>query len=126
MLNPPDVKYPRHFPTRSHNDAKKTDVPKFFWTGFIEAHEPSGEVISLVDADLEAHLRWMDESGALANTAIAIISDHGLHMGYWFTLKLEQAVLENKLPVCHLILPRSLLDAVPGTREHLKVGPIAF
>ncbi len=70
---------------------------------------------------MEAHLRAMDARGDLDNTAVVIFSDHGLHMGYLFALKVEQSVAENRLGLCHVILPRSMLD-VGDTRAALQAN----
>jgi membrane-anchored protein YejM (alkaline phosphatase superfamily) len=47
---------------------------------FMEAHEPSGEVIKYMDDRLYNFLTTMQQTGELDDTAVILLADHGLHL----------------------------------------------
>jgi phosphoglycerol transferase MdoB-like AlkP superfamily enzyme len=48
----------------------------------MDSHEFSGEIVSYLDDNLEAYLRWMKQEGFLNNTVIMLYSDHGNHINF--------------------------------------------
>ncbi|MES1909435.1 MAG: hypothetical protein MHM6MM_002170 [Cercozoa sp. M6MM] len=87
------------------------DEPKFAWLGLIEAHEGTGEVISQVDdSAVEGVLEWLQQRGDLSNTAVVLVSDHGLHMGLWYAMETTDVIAENRYALLHMLLPKGLLS----------------
>ena len=62
---------------------------QFIVGAFNEGHEGTGEVIGLVDDDLVEFLGEINYN----NTAVFIVSDHGLHMNIMFAFR-EQSVIK--------------------------------
>eukprot|EP00727_Mastigamoeba_balamuthi_P014522 m51a1_g9695 hypothetical protein (681) ;mRNA; r:1365073-1367349 len=96
------------------------DVPKFSWTYFYEGHEPTGNVIQQIDAELSDLVsgRVVD----LNNTAVVVFSDHGQHGDLPYLLKTESGVLDNKLPLLYMMLPQHVLRARPDLRDNLRAN----
>jgi len=91
--------------------------PWFFRSSYMEAHENTSEVLSLMDDDLLNFFESLSEE-TLNRTAIIIVSDHGLHMGinYLFT---NQGHIEHKLPFLSTLIPERFLDKYPELRKNL-------
>ncbi|KAH3742632.1 type I phosphodiesterase/nucleotide pyrophosphatase [Pelomyxa schiedti] len=78
------------------------DQPKFLLVKFTEGHEPSGSVLGMLDNSIAAFVRSLD----LNETAVFLVSDHGLHMGPLWSMNAASTRLENKLPGWFMILPK--------------------
>jgi len=91
-------------------------VPKFIVGAFNEGHEGTGEVIGLVDDDLVEFLAEVDFN----NTAVFIVSDHGLHMNIMFAFKEPSVLKENALGLLTTILPTWFLEKHPDINTNLK------
>jgi len=91
--------------------------PWFFRASFMEAHESSGEVLSLMDDDLENFFGSLSKE-TLERTAILIMSDHGLHMGFNF-LFTRQGQVEHKLPVFTTLIPERFFNKYPELRKNI-------
>jgi len=69
-------------------------------------HEGTGEVIRYLDEPLAEFLEDMSMSGYLEDTAVIMMSDHGLHMhGMFYFLNLENVHTEVNLPGLFIHLP---------------------
>lgn len=64
-------------------------LPRFGLAMFNEGHEGTGDVIGLVDDDLHEFLSAGYKSGSFDNTAVVLLSDHGLHMGVFYMLSVS-------------------------------------
>jgi len=91
------------------------DVPKFILASFIEAHESTGDVIKLVDKDFAEYLTTINFN----DTAVFIVSDHGLHSGLNFMLDTYSARIENSLALFYLLLPNWYLKENVGLKDVL-------
>lgn len=91
--------------------------PWFFRSSFIEGHEGTAEVLSLMDDDLVDFFSTINDD-TLNRTAILIMSDHGLHMGLSYLFS-DQGRTEHKLPFLATLIPERFLDAYPQLRENL-------
>jgi len=83
-------------------------TPWFMTGSFIEGHEGTGEVLSTLDNDLSEFLFTLNAEGALKNTVVFIISDHGLHMGLNFVYS-TNGIIEHANPLFMALLPESML-----------------
>jgi len=90
--------------------------PKFVVAAFNEGHEGTGEVVGLLDDDLENFLSLVDFN----NTAVFLVSDHGLHMNIMFAFREESVVKENALGLLSAIFPTWFLQKYPQVRNNLK------
>ncbi|PRP85778.1 hypothetical protein PROFUN_05970 [Planoprotostelium fungivorum] len=97
-------------------DRAYPDLPKFGTATFLEGHETTADVIRTVDDDLKAFLEKID----LNRTVVFLTADHGSHMNVFFVAKTYAGLLENSLPLGHVIVPRWMLKAKPEMREALK------
>jgi len=91
--------------------------PWFFRSSYIEAHESSAEVLSMTDDDFANFFGSLKEE-TLNRTAIFVMSDHGLHMGFSY-LSSEQGFVEHKLPVFTTLIPERFLNKYPELRKNL-------
>jgi len=91
--------------------------PWFFRASFIEAHEGTASVLSLMDDDLVDLFESLSDE-ALDRTAIIMMSDHGLHMGLCF-LFTHQGFVEHKLPFLATLIPERFLKEYPELRKNL-------
>jgi len=107
------------------------------WTAglFMEGHEGTGEVIHSMDGDLTAFLQGMTgcvdsplrpdgglrggrsrpklcQGGALNNTLVFLMADHGGHMGPYSVGSLT-GNLENQLPLFTVLAPEAWLKSRP-------------
>jgi hypothetical protein len=119
--------------------AAYTDVPTFAFTAFTEAHEPTGEVVGLLDADLHAYLAELERNEALQrrgeldvdvpslrNTAVLLVADHGLHLGLMSGLGVELVKYENMYALFDLVLPAWFLEQQPQLRRTLRANEQAL
>jgi len=91
--------------------------PWFFRSSFIEGHEGTAEVLSLMDDDLVDFFDTLNEE-TLNRTAIIIMSDHGLHMGLSYLFS-DQGRTEHKLPHLTTLIPERFLNEYPVLRTNL-------
>jgi len=91
--------------------------PWFFRSSFIEGHEGTAEVLSLMDDDLVDFFDTLTEK-TLNHTAIIIMSDHGLHMGLSYLFS-DQGFTEHKLPHLTTLIPENFLNEFPELRTNL-------
>jgi len=103
--------------TRQFIDLYDGKNPWFFRAAFIEAHESSAEVLSYMDDDLEQFFDSLPKE-TLERTAILIMSDHGLHMGFSY-LSSEQGQVEHKLPVFTTLIPERFLNKYPELKKNI-------
>ncbi len=97
------------------------DLPRFGIAALIEGHEATGEVIAQVDtkvASLLANASLIDYN----RTIVFVVSDHGHHMGLWWSLRTQSAKLENAMPVLDMIVPNWLLDRHPQVARALSAN----
>ena len=81
--------------------------PKFLRLAFQEAHEGTGEVVTLLDNALYDFLIDFQNRGYLDNTAIFFVSDHGNNMfGFNEIFRFEDYMLEKSLPSWFMLLPK--------------------
>ena len=109
------------------------DVPKFAVAAFTEGHEGTSEVVGLLDEDIYQTLS--NSSLSLNDTIVlmgeyflynavcqcpyaCLVSDHGLHMGLYFGLQTESALLENALPMWIGTHSRPFPPSPPISRTH--------
>ncbi|CAG9322159.1 unnamed protein product [Blepharisma stoltei] len=85
---------------------------------FQEGHEGTGEVISVLDPDLTNFLKKLEKSGDLNQTVVVITSDHGLHMGPYYTGS-KMGAFEEKLPTLFMIYPQWFINKYPEFRQNL-------
>eukprot|EP00727_Mastigamoeba_balamuthi_P009662 m51a1_g5318 hypothetical protein (869) ;mRNA; f:316471-321407 len=88
------------------------------WGVFMEAHEPSTNVVRQIDAELAQLVagQTMD----LSRAAVFLVSDHGPHGDLGFVLNQRAAMVDNSLPNFELLLPVGFLDSHPRVREALR------
>jgi hypothetical protein len=91
--------------------------PWFFRTTFIEAHESTASVLKLIDGDLADLIGSLDDE-TLNRTAIFMVSDHGLHVGFRFLFS-KQGFVEHKLPFLTTLIPERFLNDYPELRQNL-------
>ncbi|OUM58982.1 hypothetical protein PIROE2DRAFT_64067 [Piromyces sp. E2] len=91
--------------------------PWFFRSSYIEGHEGTAEVLSLMDDDLVDFFETFSEE-TLNRTAIIIMSDHGLHMGLSYLFS-DQGRTEHKLPTLITLIPERFLNKYPEIRTNL-------
>ncbi|XP_077485810.1 uncharacterized protein LOC144096809 [Amblyomma americanum] len=73
-----------------------------------------------LDVPVESLLRNLSASGALSNTALLVMSDHGLRFGA--ARRTEVGREENKTPFCFLALPEHFLRRHPKAAVSLEVN----
>ena len=81
------------------------DNRKFLLLGFIEGNEGTGEVIKYIDNDLSKFLYDFYKKKYLENTAVFLVSDHGLNYnGYYQKINAIDYLNERFLPSFNLLL----------------------
>ncbi|KAJ2083447.1 hypothetical protein H4R24_000827 [Coemansia sp. RSA 988] len=90
--------------------------PYFLMLNLMEGHEGTGEVLRTLDNRLSELLSDLDKSGELEDTALFILSDHGLHMGLNFAF-LNSGQIEHKNPFFAMVLPHWLRNFVDNQPE---------
>eukprot|EP00906_Rhabdomonas_costata_P037043 RCo052043 len=95
----------------------KENVGRAAYVAFEEGHEGSGEVVGYLDPDMAKFMQWMWDEGHLSDTVVVFVGDHGLHMGPLYGTRV--GMLEHKLPVLHMLVPKPLLQRFPELRETL-------
>jgi hypothetical protein len=89
---------------------QKAPATPWFVTGsFIEGHEGTGEVLSTLDSDLSKFLLRLASDGTLQNTALFLLSDHGLHMGLNFVYT-TNGIIEHANPALFAVIPERVLS----------------
>ncbi len=116
------------------------------WTAglFMEGHEGTGEVIRSMDGDLAAFLQGMTgcvdnplradgrlrsskskpklcKGGALNNTLVFLMADHGGHMGP-YSVGSKAGNLENQLPLFTVLAPEAWLRMRPALAQAMAVN----
>ncbi|KAJ1893535.1 hypothetical protein LPJ66_005697 [Kickxella alabastrina] len=81
--------------------------PYLMMLNLMEGHEGTGEVLRTLDNRLSQFLMDLRESGELEDTALFLVSDHGLHMGLNFAF-LNSGQIEHKNPFFSMVLPHWL------------------
>ncbi|KAJ1960670.1 hypothetical protein GGI12_003678, partial [Dipsacomyces acuminosporus] len=94
---------------RSVNE--KTAKPYMLMLNLMEGHEGTGEVLRTADNRLSEFLVELRDSGELEDTALFLLSDHGLHMGLNFAF-LNSGQIEHKNPFFAMVLPQWLRSFV--------------
>lgn len=94
------------------------EMPFFITGAFIEGHEGTGEVLSTLDEDLSEYLLQLASDGTLKDTALFLVSDHGLHMGLNFVYS-TNGEIEHANPTLMALLPERMLNReMIETLEH--------
>jgi len=91
--------------------------PWFFRSSYIEGHESTTEVLNTMDNDLADFFDSLSDE-TLKRTAIIIMSDHGLHMGFAYLFS-NQGRTEHKLPMLTTLIPERFLHKYPELRNNL-------
>jgi len=94
------------------------NLPKFMIAAFNEGHEGTGEVIGLVDEDLVKFLEVVDYN----NTALFILSDHGLHMSPFYAFHEPSAIKENALGLLTGFFPNWFLHKHPQLAKNIRTN----
>ncbi|KAL1522389.1 hypothetical protein AB1Y20_017379 [Prymnesium parvum] len=97
--------------------ANYAHVPRLSWSVYLEGHEPSFRAMSNLDHDLARHLLRLRAAHG-EDTAILLLSDHGIHYGRFFEGS-PSGNLEHALPLFYAILPQRLLDDHPDMEAAL-------
>jgi len=105
---------------------------KYLALSFIDGHEWTNESIKYLDYPLFNFLSEILEkttneknNNINQNTAVVLLSDHGLHMnGPSLLLSFEDVEKEKLLPVFNIILPRNLADSYIGKALELNENRI--
>ncbi|KAJ2659116.1 hypothetical protein IWW48_003648, partial [Coemansia sp. RSA 1200] len=101
---------------RSGLDMNRTERPYMLMLNLMEGHEGTGEVLGTLDSRLSTFLSDMRDSGELEDTALFLLSDHGLHMGLNFAF-LNSGQIEHKNPFFAMVLPQWLRTDLGDTAE---------
>ena len=96
------------------------DVNKFSLVYLLEAHEGTSNVIRLIESDLVRFLKKID----MENTAVIIMGDHGLHMGFAFIYTM-QGDLEVRTPAFLAVIPKRITAAHPEQFANLQANQYA-
>jgi hypothetical protein len=91
------------------------------WTIYLEGHEPSFRLMSSLDAALSSHLLQLRSSGRGQDTAIILLSDHGIHYGTYYDGS-AAGPLEHATPLLYALFPRALLAAHPRLEASLDAN----
>eukprot|EP00033_Pygsuia_biforma_P004193 GCRY01004600.1.p1 GENE.GCRY01004600.1~~GCRY01004600.1.p1 ORF type:complete len:525 (+),score=111.23 GCRY01004600.1:206-1576(+) len=86
-----------------------TGIPKIATTVLNEAHEGSQGVVQTIDEDLAQFVRQFSTDARYNNTVLAIIADHGNHMGPMF-LWTRAGKYEHRLPSLFMAIPNHLVQ----------------
>jgi len=85
------------------------DEKKLLYLEFIDAHEPTQEVIKSMDEPLVNFLEGLERDNLLEDTVILLWGDHGDHLPLFpYTISTKTFTTERALPVMFLVLPNSL------------------
>ena len=94
-------------------------LPTIGFMNFMEAHEGLEQVVKTMDQDLVEYLQEMKESGALDDTMVVLMADHGNDMGFKGVWK-HASWMEKTHPFMTMIVPDALLARVgPEARQTL-------
>ena len=97
-------------------------LPTIGIINLLEAHEGLGQVVKTLDSDLVALLQEMKESGALEDTMVVFLADHGSDMGLK-ELWQKESWIEKTHPFMTMVVPDALLTRVgPRARALLKTN----
>ncbi|KAJ2781585.1 hypothetical protein GGI15_003183 [Coemansia interrupta] len=78
--------------------------PYLLMLNLMEGHEGTGEVLRTLDDRLSQFLADFRDSGEAEDTALFLLSDHGLHMGLNMAF-LNSGKIEHKNPFFSMVLP---------------------
>jgi hypothetical protein len=92
-------------------------LPRLSWSVYLEGHEPTFRAMSLLDADLAAHLLHLRAAHG-ERLAILLISDHGIHYGKYYD-GAKAGAREHALPLFYALFPRRVLGANPAVEAAL-------
>lgn len=87
---------------------------------YTAGHEPSFRAMANLDADLAAHLLKLRASHG-DNTAILLVSDHGIHYGKYYD-GARSGPREHSLPLFYALVPRKALAAHPDVDRALGIN----
>lgn len=90
------------------------DVPKFLLMHHGLYSHDHINVITLADADIEAHLRHMHTSGKFDNAVVILMADHGHRFAK--LRDTQQGQLEERLPFFAVYLPEKFRESGNGSR----------
>ncbi|KAJ2394343.1 hypothetical protein GGI23_004723, partial [Coemansia sp. RSA 2559] len=79
------------------DSSRNNSKPYMLMLNLMEGHEGTGEVIRTLDGRLSTFLADLRDSGELEDTALFLLSDHGLHMGLNYAF-LNSGQIEHKNP----------------------------
>jgi len=91
-------------------------LPKFAWSIFYEAHEPTMSLLPLMDEDLKV---FLENSMEDFKRITVILSDHGPHYGP-YTQKPYPGSIEHKYPLLLMLVPETFLDRYPEVETALR------
>ncbi|KAJ2547376.1 hypothetical protein EV175_005246 [Coemansia sp. RSA 1933] len=89
------------------DSVRNSSRPYLLMLNLMEGHEGTGEVLRTLDDRLSTFLVEMRDRGELEDTALFLLSDHGLHMGLNFAF-LNSGQIEHKNPFFAMVLPQWL------------------
>ena len=92
-------------------------LPRLSWSVYLEGHEPSFRAMSILDADLAAHLLRLRAAHG-ERLAILLVSDHGIHYGKYYD-GAKAAPREHAMPLFYGLFPRAVLSAYPAVERAL-------
>jgi len=102
------------------------DMPKVLELGFIDAHEPTHEVLQYLDVPLYNFLTELESENLLNDTAIVFYADHGPHPNvFYYLFKLKDVQYELRLPMLYMVLPRKLTDKYGDNLKHYQNNLVA-
>ncbi|KAJ1664686.1 hypothetical protein EV178_003842 [Coemansia sp. RSA 1646] len=95
---------------------RNSSRPYMLMLNLMEGHEGTGEVLRTLDNRLSRFLVDLRDNGELEDTALFLLSDHGLHMGLNFAF-LNSGQIEHKNPFYAMVLPQWLRSHVDSQTE---------
>ncbi|CAF1080848.1 unnamed protein product [Didymodactylos carnosus] len=84
-------------------------LPYFSFVSFIEGHEPSMEVVGMVDQELSTLVQYLTSNELNQPPIILLVADHGLHYGPMFQ-QTTAGKMEWRLPILIAITPNQYLS----------------
>ena len=92
---------------------------KIIHISFQEGHVGTGEVINTLSPSMEKFFKMLEDTKELDDTIVILTSDHGLHMGPYFSTS-DMGRFEEKLPLLLMIFPTKFLAKYPSFKENLR------
>lgn len=94
--------------------------PKFSFIFHSEASHNYNNPLSLLDDDLKEFLKYLKRSGAMANTILMLMSDHGVRVSD--LRQYSQGKLEERLPFFSVLMPESFQQKYPQHMRNLRLN----